>query len=184
MIRDMTAARTTRWLIVGASAAAAVALAIWSGWQDRSPAPPPRRTDDSRVECAARLARIGKALCVYATDHDGRYPVADTPGDTEARLLPLLRDHGVRRQDLRCPARPEFAYTYHCYSARGTHDWPRWMLDEHIVTADSPPGAWLLSDHVMRDQPGPHSPTEKAFNYLCADGRVAFHVGRPREIYE
>jgi len=57
------------------------------------------------------------------------------------------------------------------------------MALEHVVTLGSPPETWLASDALTRDGPGPHSATEKAFNYLAADGRVAFHTGRPRDVY-
>lgn len=170
-----------RWGATVVAAASAIAVAVLIGTGLRSP------QDDGRAACAGQLARLGRALRLYADDHDGRFPVAKNPGNADRDLLPLLGDWGIAHQDLYCPALPMAdaqPYAYHCYGSRGPGDWPKWMPEEHIVTTDSPPDAWLMADHLARDTNGPHSPTEKAFNYLCVDGHVRFKIGRPRDVYK
>ena len=95
----------------------------------------------------------------------------------------MLKRQGLGEADFRCPARPEYRYVYHCYRRLGPGNWPNWMVDSHVVTRKSPGDTWLLADHLLRGAPGPHSATEKAFNYLCADGHVGYHAGRPRDVY-
>jgi hypothetical protein len=170
-----------RWGATVVAAACAIAVAVLVGASLR-----PSR-DDTRAACAGQLAKLGRALRLYADDNEGHFPVTQTPAAADRRLFPLLEQWGIVRDDFYCPALTEAdspPYTYHCYRDRGSGDWPRWMPDEHIVTLDSPPGSWLMADHLGRDTKGPHSQTEKAYNYLCVDGRVRFKVGRPREVYE
>lgn len=180
-----------RWAAVAVAAAAAIIIAVWSGMQQRPAAS--HDADDAgsaasaettRELCASRLAKLGKALRLYADDHDGCFPVADTPARADRQLLPLLQEHGIAKQDFRCPARTEVPYAYHCYRSRGRADWPNWMVEEHVVAMDSAPDTWLMADCLLRGMTGPHSTTEKAFNYLCVDGRVEFHAGRPRGVYK
>jgi len=176
--------------------AAALGIAVWVGLSTRThqgsaPAPPPPpatgpTTDRAREVCAARLAKLGEALRLYAADHSGAYPITETPGDSDVRLLPCLKRHGMTSGDFRCPTAGTAGgepYVYHCYRHKGSSGWPNWMAEEHVVTRKSPAGTWLMSDYVLRDAPGPHSQTDKAFNYLRADGSVKLHVGRPREVY-
>lgn len=184
-----------RALRVIATLAAALGIAVWVGLSSRSrqaspPAPAPvaqQAADRAREVCEARLAKLGKALRLYAADHGGAYPITETPGDSDVRLLPGLKRYGVSSGDFRCPTAEAAGgepYVYHCYRHKDSREWPNWMADRHIVTRRSPGGTWLMSDYVLRDAPGPHSQTEKAFNTLRADGSVKFHVGRPREVYK
>jgi hypothetical protein len=135
--------------------------------------------------CAQRLEKLGKALRLYADDNDGAFPIGDTPARVNEWLPQRLKKHAVTQADLHCPAAGEGRppYAYHCYRKLGDGNWPRWMAEKHVVTKDSKPDMWLAADAIDRESPGPHSPTEKAFNYLTADGRVTFHVGRPRDVY-
>ncbi len=170
-----------RWTATVVAAASAVAVAVVVGTGLRP------SQDDDRAACADRLARLGRALRLYADDHDGRFPVTRTPGNSDRDLLPVLGEWGIARQDLYCPAlaiADAQPYTYHCYESRGASDWPKWMPDEHIVTTDSPSDAWLMADYLARGTNGPHSQTEKAYNYLCVDGHVCFKIGRPRDVYK
>ena len=167
-----------RWIIVTVAVATAVALALRSGTRQEVV------SDNTQEICARRLARLGQALRAYAQDYGGRFPVAETPSHADRHLLPLLEGHGVRKDDFRCPARPWLPYVYHCYERRGSGNWPSWMPEKHVVTVESTPDTWLIADPVLRNRPGPHSNTQKAFNYLSVDGRVRFYTGRPREIYE
>jgi len=170
-----------RWGATVVAAACAVAVAILVGANLRS------SPDEARSRCAQQLTKLGRALRLYAADHEGRFPVTETPAAADDSLLPVLSQWAVARDDFHCPA---FAgpdsppYTYHCYRNLGSGDWPNWMPDEHIVTTESPPGTWLMADYLARDTNGPHSTTEKAYNYLCVDGRVHFKIGRPRDVYE
>jgi len=162
------------------AAASAIAVAVLVGTGLRSP------QDDSRAACAGQLARLGRALRLYADGYDGAFPVTQAAGHADRDLLPLLGAWGITRQDLYCPTlamAEAHPYTYHCYASRGPGDWPKWMPEEHTVTTGSPPEAWLMADYLARDANGPHSPTEKAFNYLCVDGHVRFKIGRPRDVY-
>ena len=177
----MSTSPAFRWVVVTVAAASAVGVAVWSGEQRAAPSRP---SDNTQGICAARLGRLGQALRVYAQDHDDRFPVAQTASRADGYLFPLLEAQGVTEEDFRCPARPAFPYVYHCYEKRGAGDWPRWMPEQHVVVLDSPPNTWLMADYLPRHTPGPHSQTAKAFNYLCVDGHAAFHVGRPRDVYE
>ncbi len=174
---------------------AALAIAIWVGLKSRpAPKPQPPTTpvaamsaDGSRKLCADRLARLGKALQLYAADHAGAYPVLPGPGEADVRLLPLLKRFGVTTKDLYCPVEEGPGgkpYAYHSYRAKGAGGWPNWMAEKHLVVRKSPADTWLMADYLGKDQRGPHSPTERAFNFLCADGSVKFHTGRPREVYK
>ncbi len=170
-----------RWGATVVAAACAVAVAVLVGANLR-PSP-----DEGRAQCAQQLARLGRALGLYAADHEGRFPITATPAAADEDLLPALGAWGVARRDFHCPALagPDSPpYTYHCYENRGSGDWPRWMPEKHIVTSDSPRDSWLMADYLARDTKGPHSQTEKAYNYLCVDGRVHFRAGRPRDVYE
>jgi len=180
-----TLARTVA--TIGA-AAIAVALVLWSA---RNPSPPvdevtpPPAQDNVRL-CADRLAKLGKALRLYAEDNEGAFPAGETPSAVDRWLPEVLDSPEVSAADLRCPTTGEAGppYIYHCYETLGEGAWPRWMAPEHRVTTDSEPDTWLASDFLERDGPGPHSATEKAFNYLTVDGRVTFHTGRPRDVYK
>jgi hypothetical protein len=150
--------------------------------QPAGPAP----SEAARRICAERLAKLGKALRLYAADHGGAFPAAPTPGDSDTFLPPRLKRHGVTAADCRCPTAEGpngHPYLYQCYRERGSAPWPNWMPAKHAVTTHSPPETWLMSDYLSKDLPGPHSQTEKAFNYLRADGSVKFHTGRPRAVY-
>jgi hypothetical protein len=177
--------------------AAAMGIAVWVGLsthsrQTRVPAPAAapaggERADRDRRVCAERLAKLGKALRLYAADHGGAFPITETPGESEVRLLPCLKRYGAVSEGFRCPTAETAGgkpYVYHSYRRRDSREWPNWMAEEHIVTRKSPAGTWLMSDYLARDAPGPHSQTEKALNALRADGSVEFHVGRPREVYK
>jgi len=192
---NVTPHTRSRALRVALTLLAALAIAIWVGLKSR-PASKPQRAptpvaspsaDDSRKICAERLARLGKALQLYAADTAGAYPVLPSPGEADVRLLPVLNRFGVTTKDFYCPieegpgGKP---YVYHSYRAKGSGGWPNWMAEKHLVTRKSPADTWLMADYLGKDQPGPHSPTEKAFNILCADGSVKFHAGRPREVYK
>ncbi len=166
-----------RWVMASLVMAAAVVIAARAGMQRRAPA------DTARQICAQRLARLGNALLAYAKDHDGRFPVADTPAQADSRLLPLLRTYGLTKEDFFCPSRPGLPYVYHCYRRLGPGGWPRWMSEKHLVSLQSPAETWLMADYLSRDAPGPHSRKEKAFNYLRVDGSVRFQDGRPRDVY-
>jgi hypothetical protein len=168
------------------AAAVAVGLVLWT--KPEAPAPTPAPQPPSRDEvklCAQRLANLGRLLRTYADDNEGALPIADSPSPTDAWFAKRLGPPALQPSDLRCPSAGDDGppYLYHCYEALGEGDWPRWMPSEHPVTRDSPPETWLASDVLQRDGPGPHSATEKAFNYLTASGRVAFHSGRPRDVY-
>lgn len=170
---------------VGA-AAVGLALALWASRPHAPPEPtahPPDRDDVTL--CAQRLEKLGKALRLYADDNDGAFPIGDTPADADAWLPQRLKKQGLAQADLHCPATGEGQppYVYHCYRKLGEGNWPRWMAEKHVVTKGSKPDTWLAADVTDREAPGPHSPTEKAFNYLTVDGRVTFHVGRPRDVY-
>ena len=171
---------------VGA-AAVGVGLALWVG-RPQAPAPEPTTLplsqDDVKL-CAQRLGKLGKALRLYADDNDGAFPIGETPANADAWLPKRLKKQGVAQADLRCPTTGEGGppYVYHCYRELGGNNWPRWMPEEHVVTKDAEPGTWLAADVIDRDEPGPHSSIDKAFNYLTVDGRVTFRIGRPREVY-
>ena len=178
----MSANRGLRWALAGLAVVAALVLVMRGSRKQSAPhvvAPP-----DTRQICAQRLAEIGQALRAYAEDYDGHFPVTPSPAQADVRLRPLLGDHGLQRDDFRCPAREYYPYVYHCYHSLGPGPWPNWMLKKHFATLKSPPSTWLMADYLERDKPGPHSQTEKALNYLCVDGRVRFHAGRPREVYK
>jgi len=178
-----------RRLAIVLAALAAVAIAVWTGLQNRveqQAEPVPEPVDTARQVCAQRLADVGRALAAYAEDYDGAYPLTSTPAATYDELLPLLEPHGISAEQLLCPVSEAVGgppYVYHSYLSRGGVDWPKWMPDEHVVTSESPPETWLMADAVERGKPGPHSETQKAFNYLCANGSVRFRQGQPREVY-
>ncbi len=185
----MTRSTAIRLLATVGAAAAAVALVVWSGDREVPPstqAPPPVPAPAQTETCAQRLAKLGQALRLYADDSDGEFPVGETPAAADAWLPGRLKAGTVTPADLRCPTagRAGPPYVYHCYETLGEGNWPRWMAPEHLVTADSDADTWLASDFLQRDGPGPHSTTEKAFNYLTVDGRVSFHTGRPRDVYK
>jgi hypothetical protein len=164
--------------------AAAIAIAVALFIIIRSARHSAEIKDPLREQCAAQLTRLGKALQMYALDNGGRFPVLETSSDPERVLAPLLKPYGVKLDDFFCPARPEVAYLYHCYQKRGPEPLPRWVQDKHLVTLKSPKGTWLLSDFVERDAPGPHSKTEKAFNFLTVDNEVRYFEGHPRDVYK
>ncbi len=178
-----------RWLAIVLAALAAVSIAVWTGMQNRleQPAEPVAEPiDTARQVCAQRLADVGRALAAYAEDYEGAYPLTSTPAATYDELLPLLEPHGISAQQLLCPTSAAVGgppYVYHSYLSRGGVDWPKWMPDQHVVTSASSPDTWLLADALERGKPGPHSETQKAFNYLRADGSVKFHQGQPRAVY-
>lgn len=167
----------------------AISLAAWIGYQQRPrerPAPREEAAEYSRKECARRLAAAGRALAMYAAEHEGVYPVLRTPAAVYEELLPLLAPYGVTRTQLVCPTSettegPE--YVYHSYRGLGQETWPKWMEEKRAVTTASPPETWLLADYLGKDRPGPHAETGKAFNYLRADGAVRYHKGAPRQVY-
>jgi len=176
--------------ILASVAAAAIGLGL-ALWVTRPQSPPPQPAPrvpsrDDVTLCAQRLVKLGRALRLYADDNDGAFPIGDTPADADVWLPKRLKEQHVTAADLRCPAAGAEGppYVYHCYRRLGVGNWPRWMAEKHVVDEDSDPGAWLSADAIDREAPGPHSPTEKAFNYLTADGRVTFQVGRPREVYK
>jgi hypothetical protein len=185
LTRAMGRSLLARWLATMGAALAAAALAYWSVRHTAPPAgPTPGPAPEVKV-CAERLQKLGRALALYAGDHDGAFPVLPTPDHADKRLPALPAKQKVTPDVLRCPTSEPSGppYVYHCYRKLGPGEWPRWMAPKHRVTQSSPPGTWLAADHVRRDDPGPHSATEKAFNYLTVDGRVTFRVGRPREVY-
>ena len=173
--------RIIRWTAAALAVSAAVIIVVLTSRP--RPAPQPPALPDTTATCAQRLARVGQALRLYAQDHEGWFPIAPTAAEAEEHLLRHLADPEALKGDLRCPARPQRPYVYHSYHARGPGAWPNWMADEHIVTPASPPDTWLMADFIERDRPGPHSETQKAFNFLRVDGSVQFHAGRPREVY-
>jgi hypothetical protein len=171
-----------------AAAAIAVGLVLWSG-RDHGPPLDQTPMPDAHqqvAECAHRLTKLGKALRMYADDNKDAFPIGETPAAADQWLPPLLARYGVTEADFRCPtAEPAGpAYVYHCYKALDDASWPRWMAEKHFVTLKSPPGTWLAADYIRRDGNGPHSQTDKAFNYLTVDGRVKLQVGRPRDVYK
>jgi hypothetical protein len=182
--------RIVRGVAIVAAIGAAAAIAVWTGLQGRAQAPAEDEADAvavAREECASRLRETGRALTAYAGDYDGLYPVLSTPAATYDELLPLLSSYGIGAQQLVCPVSEATGgppYVCHSYRSRGEVNWPKWMPDEHIVTSASEPGTWLMADALIRDEPGPHSDFQKAFNYLRADGSVLFRQGAPREVYE
>jgi len=179
-----------RWIAVTLGAVVAVAIAVWTGLEDRPPEQPEStaKPADRAVEvCARRLAAVGLALAAYAQDHDGFYPVTTTPAATYNELLPVLASYGVSERELLCPVSERTGgpfYVYHSYLRRGDIEWPKWMAEQHVVTGESPPDTWLMADALIKDDPGPHSETQKAFNYLCVDGSVHFRSGAPRMVYK
>jgi len=194
-VRQESWSRVIAWGVALAAAVVAVMIAVWSGEHSHAPSAPanaarpqPNRQtggDQTRAVCAAQLEKLGQALRLYAADHRGQFPLTPTPAVADQELLPALQARGGTRGMFHCPALgPDGApYLYHCYQSPGADRWPKWMPATHVVTVKSPTGTWLMSDYLARDRPGPHSQTEKAFNYLCADGHVRFHLGSPRQVY-
>jgi hypothetical protein len=176
-------------IIASISAAAiAVGLVLLSGRDhgpplDQTPAPD---TQQQAAECRQRLTRLGKALRMYADDNKGAFPIGETPAAADQWLPVFLTEYDMTEADFRCPTAGPAGppYVYHCYKALDGTNWPRWMAEKHLVTLKSPPDTWLAADYIRRDGNGPHSQTEKAFNYLTADGRVKFQGGRPRDVYK
>jgi len=179
---------TARQAIAVGAILGAGGLAVCLGLRQRRPPEAPAQTaqpDTGQQACAERLARLGKALRLYASDYDGHYPVTPTPGDA-GMLLPLLEKRGVTAGDFECPGMESVAglpYAYYSYRDKGSGDWPNWMPERHIVGPDAAPDTWLMGDRIRKDAPGPHSLTDKAFNYLQADGSVQFYAGRPRDVF-
>lgn len=186
----MSKADSMRWTAVTLAGMIAVGIAVWVGLQQR---PAPESTtvaepvDHARQECARRLADVGRALSMYAADCDGVYPVTTNPAAAYGEFLPAIAPYGVVEEQLLCPISEQTdgpPYVYHSYLGLGELQWPRWMEAERTVTVASPAETWLMADALLKDQPGPHSKTHKAFNYLRADGAVRFHQGPPRQVYE
>jgi len=180
-----------RWASAAAAAIVAVSVAVWCGLEMRNPEPAETKAPEAAAPdatgkdvCEERLRKLAAALRVYADDHDGAFPVADTP-DGHAEWLTATLE-GVQVGDLACPTATsaDEGYLYHCYRDKGDGNWPKWMSGEHIVTADSEPDTWLASDYLTRNTVGPHGSDGKAFHYACVDGSVKFHEGRPRDVYK
>lgn len=139
--------------------------------------------DDIAI-CAGRLGTLGAALRMYAADYDGTFPILGTPRRADVLLPPLLNAPTVTAQMLRCPARPEDPYLYHCYRKLGEGKWPKWMDEERTITTADSPDTWIASDVLLRGSVGPHSETTKMFNYLRIDGSVRFSAAQPRTMYK
>ena len=186
----MEKAQIARWVAVFLAGMVAVGIAVWAGLQARPPQQPEPIEDPAQVArgvCAQRLADVGRALSAYAADHGGSYPVTSTPAATYDELFPALAPYGVTEGQLLCPVSEESGcppYVYHSYLSRGDVQWPKWMPEKHIVTVKSAAETWLLADALIKDETGPHSETQKAFNYLRVDGSVLYREGAPRMVYK
>ncbi|MGQ9729751.1 MAG: hypothetical protein ACUVX8_00625 [Candidatus Zipacnadales bacterium] len=181
------------WCATLAAAVMATGIAIWQSRQERvkQTALEISGPDVTSVKrdidlCAQRLKRLGQVLKLYAADYEGSFPVGIQAGEAFLWLPPLLEQYAAEGILYHCPtSEPQGPpYVYHSYIHLGPGDWPRWMASKHLVSEDSDPDTWLMADYLDRQTEGPHAPRGKAFNYLTAAGRVAFHQGHPRDVYK
>lgn len=186
MDRESSGVRTVRWISV-ILVLFIIGLALFASTRndkEREQKSPLYCSVGDIAICAGRLGSLGASLRMYAADYDGAFPILQTPLQADRLLVSLLDTPGVTRRTLRCPARPQDAYIYHCYHRLGDRQWPKWMDQQRTIATNDSPETWIASDILLRGSVGPHSETTKMFNFLRIDGSVQFSAAQPRTVYE